>query len=334
MKLQYQGSVKNFYIEKNPTEKTYGTGIFEFTNDFSIFDYGKMPQVIPNKGEALKRETVYWFNRLEENGIKTHLIEDVDKTKIRVLASRKLKCEEIVSGKTENYVIPVEIIFRNKIPPSSSLHRRLRSGDATPEKYGLRKVPKEGETIIMRRPLIEFSTKLEDTDRYIDEKEALEISGLRKSELKQVKDTAIKVNEIITSEVKRRGLEHIDGKIEMVCGVGREMLVADTVGTSDENRFLFREMDVSKQMVRNYYMRNGWYETLVGARKKGMKDPKPPPMDKEFYRLVNEAYKALCVTITGEPWRDGRCMSIEDVVERGQAILDGMGKRYGSRLKS
>ena len=46
----YHGSVKNFFVEKEPTKEAMGSGYFEFTDDYSIFDYGKMPDTIEGKG--------------------------------------------------------------------------------------------------------------------------------------------------------------------------------------------------------------------------------------------------------------------------------------------
>ena len=50
MKLIYTGSVKNIYQADDPALLW-----FEYTDDFSVFDWGKMPDPIPGKGEALAR---------------------------------------------------------------------------------------------------------------------------------------------------------------------------------------------------------------------------------------------------------------------------------------
>ncbi|MFB6177888.1 MAG: phosphoribosylaminoimidazolesuccinocarboxamide synthase, partial [Halobaculum sp.] len=40
-------SVKEFVIEREPTETARGRGRFAFTDDYSVFDWGKMPDEIP-----------------------------------------------------------------------------------------------------------------------------------------------------------------------------------------------------------------------------------------------------------------------------------------------
>ena len=66
------GSVKDLTIKRPATEDLEGMGVFKFTDDYSVFDYGKMPNIIPNKGEALCRMAAYNFQELEKQGIKSH----------------------------------------------------------------------------------------------------------------------------------------------------------------------------------------------------------------------------------------------------------------------
>ena len=319
MKLYSTGSVKNLWVESHPDDNSLGIGSFEFTNDYSIFDWGKMPQILPDKGEALKRETAHWFRRLGEEGLPTQFIEEIDKTRIKVKLFRKLEYSEI-TGNSKNFMLPLEIIFRNKVTPVSSLYRRFRKGTADPRAYGLPEgfTPQVGETIVLPEPTVEFSTKIEETDRYIDDGEAVSLAGITKEELDSVREVALVVNKVVTREVKNRGLDHIDGKIEVAMGSNRELYVCDTVGTSDENRFLYRGMDLSKQMLRDYYILNGWYDELTKAREEGSKLPEPEEMDPEYLKLVNETYKSLCVAITGEPWGEVEPLSLDEVTKRYQ----------------
>lgn len=297
----HQGSVKSLYIERPPTPKSFGTGFFEFSNRYSVFDYGRMPDDIPSKGEALKRMTLHWFRRLESRGIRTHFLEDGGPRRLRIHVSRKLPPSRIRPG-AKNYVVPLEVIFRNKLPPASSLAKRMRSGEVSPRDYGLSKPPGETETAVLPEPVVEFSTKMEEVDRYITRAEARRIGKLTPRGLSQIEETAHKVNRLLTDEMAARGLDHVDGKIEVLIGPEGELRVADTVGTSDENRILYRGTDLSKQMARDYYRREGWAEDLQAARKMGMGEPKPPRMEREFLTILDGAYRALAVAITGEPW--------------------------------
>ena len=60
----YQGSVKNVRQVVKPSKSKPGIIWFEFTDDFSVFDYGKMPDAIPGKGQALAIMTAYFFEKL------------------------------------------------------------------------------------------------------------------------------------------------------------------------------------------------------------------------------------------------------------------------------
>ena len=77
------GSVKDLDISKAPTDNEPGQGCFNFSDRYSVFDWGEMPDHIPHKGEALCLITAYFFEKLEEKGIKTHYrgIKENGKTK-------------------------------------------------------------------------------------------------------------------------------------------------------------------------------------------------------------------------------------------------------------
>jgi phosphoribosylaminoimidazole-succinocarboxamide synthase len=62
----YKGSVKNLRVVKPPTAKSPGRYIFEFTDDYSVFDYGKMPDTIPGKGAAMAVGSAFLFERIED----------------------------------------------------------------------------------------------------------------------------------------------------------------------------------------------------------------------------------------------------------------------------
>ncbi|MDY7081742.1 MAG: phosphoribosylaminoimidazolesuccinocarboxamide synthase, partial [Halobacteria archaeon] len=60
------------------------------------------------------------------------------------------------------------------------------------------------------------------------------------------------VNHVVTERASEVGLSHEDGKIECVYFEG-DILVADVVGTFDENRFLFDGQQISKEFLRQFY---------------------------------------------------------------------------------
>ncbi|HPM76715.1 MAG TPA: phosphoribosylaminoimidazolesuccinocarboxamide synthase [bacterium] len=62
-KTIYTGSVKNLRLKKAVTANKPGVLLFEFTDDYSIFDYGKMPDRIPGKGATAAISSAYFFER-------------------------------------------------------------------------------------------------------------------------------------------------------------------------------------------------------------------------------------------------------------------------------
>jgi phosphoribosylaminoimidazole-succinocarboxamide synthase len=60
LKLNYTGSVKNVWRAEADPKHLW----FEFTDDYSVFDWGKMPDQIENKGRALALMGKYFFELL------------------------------------------------------------------------------------------------------------------------------------------------------------------------------------------------------------------------------------------------------------------------------
>ncbi len=61
--LVYDGSVKRVWRPAGDD----GTYWFEFTDDYSVFDWGKMPDTIANKGKALAALGAFFFQHLADN---------------------------------------------------------------------------------------------------------------------------------------------------------------------------------------------------------------------------------------------------------------------------
>ncbi|MBN2396100.1 MAG: phosphoribosylaminoimidazolesuccinocarboxamide synthase, partial [Candidatus Atribacteria bacterium] len=73
------GSVKDLSVLTLPTKEQAGRGRFYFSDRYSVFDWGEMPDHIEQKGAALCISAAYFFEKLEKIGISTHyigLIED------------------------------------------------------------------------------------------------------------------------------------------------------------------------------------------------------------------------------------------------------------------
>ncbi|MCX6801889.1 MAG: phosphoribosylaminoimidazolesuccinocarboxamide synthase [Candidatus Diapherotrites archaeon] len=314
------GSVKELVLESGPADTILGTGKFVFSNDFSVFDWGKMPDIILLKGRVLCMMAAFNFELLEKNAVKTHYLgllengltrkfEEVSEplNEMRVMVTRKPELEfkkgvydyaRFRKKAGENFLVPLEIIFRNSVPVGSSVRKRFK-----PPKAGLKGKNWPDKNVRLEKPIIDFSTKLEAKDRYLSEKEAFKISCLSKEKFSELKGIALKVNKIITGQAERQGLEHEDGKIEMFYFRG-ELFVADVAGTFDENRFSFAGKEISKEVIRQYYKKSQpeWADAVEKAKamaeKKKDRDWKkyckiePKSLPPAMLELVSEMYCA------------------------------------------
>lgn len=310
----YRGSVKNFFVEKEPTADKMGEGYFEFTDDYSIFDYGKMPDTIAGKGEALARLSSYNFEQVHKLSLKSHFLAFVPPRRINVGVVRVLFPQrgELKKG-DRNFLVPLEIIFRNSLPEGSSVFKRLANGQLKPSDLGLDHAPRPGERLW--KPLLDVSTKLELTDRYLSWKEAQELAHVDASAIEEIKKIALKVNDFVTQKATGLGLEHADGKIEVAVSPSGKLVLVDVFGTLDENRLLFEGVHLSKQILRDYYRALPWYEKLEAAKASGVpkdKWPKPPMLSPELRDIVSNMYKSVCEAWTGE--KTWNAPSIEEVV--------------------
>jgi phosphoribosylaminoimidazole-succinocarboxamide synthase len=328
------GSVKDFEIVRKPTKYKTGVGRFIFSDRYSVFDWGEMPDLIESKGQALCMMGAYCFERLEERGLRTHYRGLVDQ-KGRVAGFDELKEPSNVmeinlvnvykpkaiskggrliydysayTPSLRNCLIPLEIIYRNGLPEGSSVFKRLEEGLVTLKALGLDHYPKAGERL--KKPIFDVSTKLEDKDRYVTWKEARTLAGLTHGEVTEVQDLLLKVDNVISELADGARMVNEDGKIELAFDADRRLMVADVVGTLDECRFTYDGLHVSKEIARQFYRKTSWYVDVEDAKKKaekeGMEDwkklckSKPQKLDSTLKRLISEMYMAAANAICGK----------------------------------
>jgi phosphoribosylaminoimidazole-succinocarboxamide synthase len=326
------GSVKDLEVIKKPTKNKMGVGRFHFSDRYSVFDWGEMPDLIEGKGAALCMMGAYCFERLEEKGIKTHYRGLVDKNGKVVkfdelkqpsnimeinlvnvyrpktyVQNGKVKYDYgVYSPKLKNFLIPLEIIYRNGLPEGSSVFKRLEQGLVTLKELGLEHYPQAVERL--KKPIFDVSTKLEERDRYVSWAEAQRIAGLTNRELEEVKALLLKVDEIITEIASKAGLVNEDGKIELAFDAERRLMVVDVVGTLDECRFTYDGLHVSKEIARQYYKKAEWYLDVEAAKaraeKEGISDwkklvkTKPPKLDSTLKNIIGKMYLASANELT------------------------------------
>jgi phosphoribosylaminoimidazole-succinocarboxamide synthase len=332
------GSVKDLEVIQKPTKDKMGLGKFHFSDRFSVFDWGEMPDHIDKKGEALCLMGAYCFERLEEKCVRTHYKGLVDENGKSTLFNDLKKASSIMevcqvnvykpepheeNGKLtydysaytpnlKNSLIPLEIIYRNGLPEGSSVFKRLEQGKVTFQELGLDHYPKPGEHL--SKPIFDVSTKLEATDRYVTWEEAAKIAGLTNIEAAAIKVVLAKVDETINEIAAKAGLVNEDGKIELAFDTQRRLMVVDVIGTLDECRFTLDGLHVSKEIARQFYKKTSWYKEIEEAKKaaeaKGINDWKslvkttPPKLDPKLKTIISEMYMATANEATGRLFFD------------------------------
>jgi len=328
------GSVKDLQVIQKPTTTAMGTGQFLFSDRYSVFDWGEMPDHIEGKGAALCLMGAYCFEQLEKLGVMTHYrgLVDAKGKAVRVadlknpsnimevsLVNVYRPQTSVVNNKIvhnysqytpalKNCLIPLEIIYRNGLPEGSSVFKRLAQGKVTLTDLGLDHQPQPGETLA--KPIFDVSTKLEETDRYVTWTEAQKIAGLTDAELVDVKSVLLKADETITKAASNAGLKNEDGKIELAFDEKRKLMLVDVLGTLDECRFTFGGVHVSKEVARQYYKKTTWYTDLEQAKKdaeaKGIQDWKalcksqPPKLDPKLKTVISQMYMAVANQMSGK----------------------------------
>lgn len=122
------------------------------------------------------------FKLLEEKGIKTHFVEEIND-------------RETVVKKVE--IVPLEVIVRNKA--AGSLSKRLGLPEGTP----------------MKTTVLEFCYKDDDLgDPIVNEYHILAAELATKEEVDAIADMALKVNEIMVEFFKSVNIDLIDFKLE------------------------------------------------------------------------------------------------------------------------
>ena len=283
--------------------------VFEFTDHYSVFDWGKMPDTLTNKGEALSYISNLFFDllgdeqcwknwvcpaslsncnsykRIKEKGVIHHFLGKVDHnmnnvpldTPSRFLAVKPvsiLRPNAVTEGnklkwnydgyqnKLTNTLIPLEVVFRFDIPSGSSLLDRAQNKEYLKE-IGLVATPQEGDTFEM--PVVEFSSKLETTDRYMSYDEAEMISGLSEDEFKDLYNTATLLALRLKSYLGECAIKLLDGKFEFAWDENRHPMLVDVI-TPDELRISYKGISLSKENIRKVYRTTQWHQDIKMAK--------------------------------------------------------------------
>ncbi len=176
MKQLYEGKAKKLFETESPDVL-----LMEFKDDATAFD-GKKKAQFADKGRLNKALSLLLLRLLEREGIRTHLVEDRDETRMLV---RHVE------------IIPIEVVVRNIA--AGSLCRR------TPLEEGT----------VLRQPMVEFFYKDDALgDPMITEEHIRELDLARPEEVMLLRSEALRINTVLRGFFDKAGMRLVDFKLE------------------------------------------------------------------------------------------------------------------------
>lgn len=198
---------KTVQLYEGKAKKVYATTdedivLVSYKDDATAFN-GLKKGTILGKGVVNNVCSNHMFRLLEEKGIPTHYVEEINE-------------RETYVKKVE--IVPLEVIIRNRAAGSFS------------KRYGV------AEGTALSTTVIEFSYKNDDLgDPLINDYHALALNLATKEEIEKIKTLAFKVNDFMKSYFSEIGVELIDFKLEFGRFKG-DIILADEI-SPDTCRF-------------------------------------------------------------------------------------------------
>ena len=194
----YEGKAKKVFATDDPSFY-----VVEYKDDATAFN-GLKHGTIEGKGVINNKMSNSMFKLLEQNGVKTHFVEQINDRETIVKAVK---------------IVPLEIIIRNVAAGSFS------------KRYGV----EEGREL--KCPTLEFSLKNDAlNDPLINDSHILALGVATEKELNDIREMAFKVNEVLKKFFASVGVKLIDFKIEAGRLPNGEIILADEI-SPDTCRF-------------------------------------------------------------------------------------------------
>ncbi|MCR5088403.1 MAG: phosphoribosylaminoimidazolesuccinocarboxamide synthase [Oscillospiraceae bacterium] len=198
LKQLYEGKAKKVYSTDDPD-----LVIVSYKDDATAFD-GQKKGTIRGKGVINNRMTNYLMQKLAAEGIPTHFVKE--------LSERETAVKKVT-------IVPLEVIVRN----ISAGHFASR--------YGVE------EGIVFEEPVIEFSYKNDDLhDPLLNDDHAVALKISTREEIAQIKDYALKINEVLKATLLKAGVTLVDFKLEFGRTSDGMLVLADEI-SPDTCRF-------------------------------------------------------------------------------------------------
>lgn len=210
----YEGKAKKVFATDNSDYC-----VVSYKDDATAFN-GKKKGTIVGKGVVNNRMSNFMFRLLEENGISTHYVEE-------------LNDRETVVKKVE--IVPLEVIVRNRAAGSFS------------KKYGV----EEGSDLAS--PILEFDYKSDPLDDpLVNNYHILALGLATQEEIDKITEMTFKINQVMIDFFKKVNVELVDFKLEFGRFNG-EIVLADEI-SPDTCRFW--DLDTHEKLDKDRFRRD------------------------------------------------------------------------------
>lgn len=197
-KMIYEGKAKQIFSTDQDDQV-----IVHFKDDATAFNGQKKGQ-ITGKGKINNKISNFFFELLEEKGIKTHLIKELNERDSMV---KKVD------------IILVEVVMRNIV--AGSLSKRI----------GIE------EGVVLDKPVLEYYYKDDNLGDPLINNFHIEVLELATgSDLEKINEMAFKINKILKEFLNKREIDLVDFKLEFGYTGDGEIVLADEI-SPDTCRF-------------------------------------------------------------------------------------------------
>jgi len=342
------GSVKDVAILDQPTDVDPGVGDFIWRPRYSIFDWNDdshqmpMPDGVELDNRPIALQAAFNFEMLQAQHIPVCYLGTVDSQGGAVPLERvlneghipdtiRMRIVNVVrptfnestgewdysifeqisgQGDVNNYMEPIEFIWRDEIGESSSFWRNVDKGLYKPEDFKLPADFKPGDKLPF--PILDHSSKYEEHDRYVSPAEAQEMAQIYEDGWRELSLARGLINNWLSRHALQRGFHRPDGKQEFAVMYDEGAPVdhlADVAGTFHEDRFIYTLTDgtkvkVSKQIIRdlNKLANPEWAKQCVEAKDRAEREgiqnwrdlvtARPDPLEADFFVVYNELMRS------------------------------------------
>lgn len=210
----YEGKAKKVFATDDPD-----LCVVSYKDDATAFN-GKKKGTIVGKGVVNNRMSNFMFKMLEDNGIHTHYVEE-------------LNDRDTVVKKVE--IVPLEVIVRNRAAGSFS------------KKYG---VPEGSD---LASPILEFDYKSDPLDDpLVNNYHILALGLATQEEIDTIASMALKIDQLMIDFFKKCNVELVDFKLEFGRFHG-EIVLADEI-SPDTCRFW--DLDTHEKLDKDRFRRD------------------------------------------------------------------------------